>query len=139
MRQDVFMMGTVWRLAPRGFSVLAELSYFAGCSDDPYNEPLFPLILSYKSAQESVSIQRSNAGWWKAFDDPLHNTLVEIEPTGNLGVNIPRECASNGASVTRSGSSASSRKAYLIKSASFRSFLLATVKVLSCNNPPRGV
>lgn len=96
------MTGTGWRGAPRVFSVLAGLSFLAGCSDEPYKAPVFPFLSGYNSSQESSPVLLSNAGWWKAFDDPTLNTLVETALTGNLDLEIAKERVLEAEAIQRS-------------------------------------
>ncbi len=91
-----------WRYAPRVFSVLAGLSVLAGCSDEPYKAPVFSFLSGYKSAQTSSPILLSNAGWWKDFDDPTLNTLVETALAGNLSLDIAKERVIEAEAIQRS-------------------------------------
>ena len=85
------MTGQGWRRASRVFSVLTGLSVLAACSDDPYKAPVFPFLSSYKSTHASVPILLSNADWWKTFNDPTLNTLIETGLEGNLNLDIAKE------------------------------------------------
>ncbi len=96
------MTGKSWRHAPRVILVLAGLSVLAGCTDAPYKPPVFSFLSNYKSTQESASVLLSNAGWWKAFDDPTLNTLVETALTGNLDLDIAKERVIEAAAIQRS-------------------------------------
>lgn len=85
------MTGQGWRRASRVFSVLTGLSVLAACSDGPYKAPVFPFLSSYKSTHASVPILLSNADWWKTFNDPTLNTLIETGLEGNLNLDIAKE------------------------------------------------
>jgi multidrug efflux system outer membrane protein len=85
------MTGQGWRSVSRVFSVLTGLSLLAGCSDDPYKAPVFSFLPSYKSAKESAPVLLSNADWWKTFNDPTLNTLIEAGLDGNLSLDIAKE------------------------------------------------
>lgn len=96
------MMGTGRRRAPRIILFLMTLSFLAGCSDEPYKAPFFPFKPSYKHRQESASMLLSNAGWWKAFDDPTLNALVETALADNLNLDIAKERVIEAAAIQRS-------------------------------------
>jgi len=85
------MIGKSWRKAPRAFVVLTGLSVLTGCSDDPYNPPVFSFLSSYKSARDSAPVLLSNADWWKKFDDSTLNALVETGLAGNLNLDLAKE------------------------------------------------
>ncbi|MFX0547538.1 efflux transporter outer membrane subunit [Roseovarius sp. S1116L3] len=91
-----------WRRAPRAICVLAGLSFVAGCSDEPYKAPVFSFLPGYKSAQKSAPVLLSNTGWWKAFDDPTLNTLIEAALAGNLDLDIAKERVVEAAAIQRS-------------------------------------
>ncbi len=44
----------------------------------------------------------SNAGWWKAFDDPTLNALIETALAGNLNLDIAKERVIEAAAIQRS-------------------------------------
>jgi multidrug efflux system outer membrane protein len=96
------MLCTGWRCAPRAFSVLAGLAMLAGCSDAPYKAPLFPFLSGYASAPKGAPVLLDNANWWKAFDDPTLNALVETALTDNLDLDIARERVVEAAAIQRS-------------------------------------
>lgn len=96
------MTGTGWRRAPRAFSLLAGLSVLAGCSQEPYKAPVFAFLSGYNSVPESAPVLLSNVGWWKSFDDPTLNALIETALTGNLDLDIARERVTEAAAIQRS-------------------------------------
>ena len=70
-------------------AVLAVLA-MAGCSVVPvYKAPGFPFAKSF--SRSSAPILLDNAAWWKRFDDPVLNRLVETALRGNLDLKIARE------------------------------------------------
>ncbi|SHL66697.1 outer membrane protein, multidrug efflux system [Roseovarius marisflavi] len=85
------MTGKSWCHAPRAFLVLAGLSVLTGCSDDPYKPPVFPFLSSYKAARSGAPVLLSNADWWKKFDDPTLNALIETGLAGNLNLDLAKE------------------------------------------------
>lgn len=96
------MTGTGWRRTPRAVGFLISLSFLTGCSDEPYKVPLFPFKSHYNHAPESASMLLSNAGWWKAFDDPTLNTLIEMALAESLDLDIAKERVIEAAALQRS-------------------------------------
>ena len=74
-----------------GVYAAAALSVLAGCSDDPYAPPTFPFLASYKAAQNSAPVLLDNAEWWRQFNDPTLNALVEKGLSGNLSLDLAKE------------------------------------------------
>jgi len=85
------MTGRGWRRTSRAFSVLTGLALLAGCSDEPYTAPVFSFLSSYKAARDSAPVLLSNADWWKSFNDPTLDTLIETGLAGSLDLDIARE------------------------------------------------
>ncbi|MBC7285123.1 efflux transporter outer membrane subunit [Hoeflea sp.] len=85
------MAGRDRRRMSRAFSVLAGLSLLAGCSDEPYKAPVFSFLSSYKAARDSTPVLLSNADWWKTFNDPTLDALIETGLAGNLNLDIAKE------------------------------------------------
>ena len=85
------MTGKSRRNAPRAFSILAGLSVMAACSDVPYKAPSFSFLSSYKSERDGAPVLLSNADWWKTFNDPILNRLIETGLAGNLDLDIAKE------------------------------------------------
>src|SRR6056297_1240475 len=85
------MAGPGWRRTSRAFSVLTGLSLLAGCSGEPYNAPVFPFLSSYNAAQDGAPVLLSNADWWKTFNDPTLDALIETGLEGNLNLDIAKE------------------------------------------------
>jgi multidrug efflux system outer membrane protein len=83
-------------------SVLTGLSLLAACSQQAYKAPVFPFLSSYKAAQDAAPVLLSNAEWWKAFDDPTLNALVETGLEGNLDLDIAKERVAEAKAVQRS-------------------------------------
>src|SRR6056297_1618698 len=96
------MAGRNWRRSSRVFSVLMGLSILAGCSGDPYKRPAFPFLSSYKSADSGAPVLLSNADWWKAFNDPTLDVLVETALKGNLNLDIAKERVTEAEAIQRS-------------------------------------
>jgi multidrug efflux system outer membrane protein len=64
----------------------------AGCSVGPsYNGPVFPFISSYKSGPTGIPTLLDNASWWKKFNDPVLDDLVEVALKGNLDLAVAKE------------------------------------------------
>src|SRR6056297_2347614 len=96
------MAGRNWRRSSRVFSVLMGLSILAGCSGDPYKTPVFPFLSSYKSADSGAPVLLSNADWWKAFNDPTLDALIETGLKGNLNLDIAKERVTEAEAIQRS-------------------------------------
>lgn len=96
------MTGEGWRWTSRAFSVLAGLSLLAGCSDEPYKAPVFSFLSSYKSARDSSPVLLSNANWWKSFNDPTLNELIQTGLKGNLNLDIAKERVIEAEAIQRS-------------------------------------
>lgn len=96
------MVFTGRRRAPRALFVLVGLSFLAGCSAEPYKDPIFSFLPGYKSAQKSAPVLLSNTGWWTAFDDPTLNTLITAALAGNLDLEIAKERVVEAAAIQRS-------------------------------------
>lgn len=96
------MTGKSWCHAPRAFVVLAGLSALAGCSDDPYKPPVFSFLSSYKASADSAPVLLSNTDWWKTFDDPTLNALVEIGLADNLNLELAKERVIEAQAIQRS-------------------------------------
>ncbi|WP_372675361.1 TolC family protein, partial [Aquicoccus sp.] len=95
------MAGRGWRRASRAFSVLTGLSLLAGCSDEPYKAPVFSFLSSYKAARDSTPVLLSNADWWKNFNDPTLNALIDVALEGNLNLDIARERVTEAEAIQR--------------------------------------
>ena len=95
------MTGQGRRRAPRAFSVLTCLAVLAGCSDTPYDAPTFSFLSSYKEAPATSAVLLSNANWWKSFNDPTLDALVEKGLAGNLNLDIARERVTEAEAIQR--------------------------------------
>ena len=85
------MMGLVGRRASHVFRVLTALSFLAGCSDEPYNAPVFSFLSSYKSTRDGNPVLLSNTEWWKRLNDSTLDSLIEKGLEGNLDLDIAKE------------------------------------------------
>jgi len=64
----------------------------AGCSVGPdYNGPVFPFMSSFKSGYAGLPVLLDNAAWWKKFNDPVLDGLVEEALKGNFDLEIAKE------------------------------------------------
>ena len=102
MRQDSFMTGQGWRRASHAICVLTGLSFLAGCSNEPYKAPVFSFLSSYKSARDGAPVLLSNADWWKTFEDPTLDALIETGFADNLDLDIARERVTEAEAIQRS-------------------------------------
>lgn len=96
------MVGQSRRRSSRVLSVLVGLPLLAGCSGDPYKAPVFSFLSSYKSANSGAPVLLSNANWWKTFEDPTLNALVETGLAGNLNLDIAKERVTEAEAIQRS-------------------------------------
>lgn len=90
-----------WRRASRTFRVLTALSILAGCSDEPYKVPVFSFLSSYKTARDASPVLLSNEEWWRTFDDPVLDTLIETGLTDNLDLEIAKERVTEARAIQR--------------------------------------
>ena len=85
------MAGLFWRKAGRGAALLTGLSMAAGCSDDPYAPPVFPFMASYKTQADAVPRVMAHDDWWRRFNDPVLNALVDRALLGSLDLDLAQE------------------------------------------------
>lgn len=79
------------RKTGRGIAVMATLSLAAGCTEAPYTAPIFPFLTSYKTQTESVPRVLDNLDWWRSFNDPTLDRLIEQALSGNLNLDLAQE------------------------------------------------
>jgi multidrug efflux system outer membrane protein len=80
---------------------MASLSILAGCSDEPYNAPVFSFLSQYKSARDSAPILLSNADWWTSFKDPTLDSLIEQGLSDSLSLEIAKERVTEAEAIQR--------------------------------------
>lgn len=85
------MAGLFWRNTRRGAIVLAGLSLGAGCTDDPYKAPIFPFMASYKTQSDAVPRIMAHDDWWKRFNDPVLNALIDRALLDSLDLDLAQE------------------------------------------------
>ncbi|MFB9151598.1 efflux transporter outer membrane subunit [Roseovarius ramblicola] len=101
VRQGISMTAQGWRGASRTFRVLLALPILAGCSGEPYKAPVFSFLSSYKTARDGSPVLLSNSEWWRKFEDPVLNALIETGLTGSLDLDIARERVTEAEAIQR--------------------------------------
>lgn len=80
-----------WRKAGRGMAVVATCSLAAGCTETSYTAPIFPFLATYKTQGDSVPRVLDNLDWWRSFNDPTLDRLIEQALAGNLNIGLAQE------------------------------------------------
>ena len=85
------MSNFLWRKANRSSLFLSALCLGASCTEAPYAPPAFPFLASYDSSADSVPRVLDNVDWWRGFNDPVLDQLVEQALSGSLSLELARE------------------------------------------------
>jgi len=87
------MAGTDRRKPLRSILCVAVAATVAGCDVGPsYNGPVFPFVSSsYKSGPAGIPVLLDNAAWWKKFNDPVLDDLVDVALRDNLDLVVAKE------------------------------------------------
>lgn len=86
------MTGSKRRMTPPVILALASAAALAGCAaDSPYGAPVFPFQRSFAATDRAAPVLLSNASWWRKFNDPVLNGLIERALTGNLSLEAATE------------------------------------------------
>ena len=71
---------------------MAMALFVAGCSVGPdYSGPAFPFASTFSSGRAGVPVLLDNAAWWKKFNDPVLDDLVEVALRENLDLALAKE------------------------------------------------
>lgn len=71
--------------------VVAALALGAGCTDDPYSAPVFPFMPAFKAQADAVPRVMAHDDWWKRFNDPVLNTLIDRALLDSLDLDLAQE------------------------------------------------
>lgn len=86
------MTGSKRRDASHLLLALASVAALAGCAaDSPYGAPVFPFQKSFTATDQAAPVLLTNASWWRKFNDPVLNGLIERALTGNLTLEVAKE------------------------------------------------
>lgn len=86
------MTGKFGRLRPIFGCILAAPLILSACAGDlAYQSPKFPFLKSYAGARSGEPVLLDNAAWWRSFNDPTLNTLVDRALHDNLSIALAKE------------------------------------------------
>ena len=86
------MARSKWRKALLIGLVVATSVVVMGCSRErSYTSPNFPFMNRYTSHKAAVPVLLDNVSWWRGFNDPVLNQLVDRALVGNLDLVLARE------------------------------------------------
>lgn len=86
------MTGKYGRLRPVFGCILATPFILSACAGDlAYQAPKFPFLKSYTGARSGEPVLLDNAAWWRSFNDPTLNALVERALHDNLSIALAKE------------------------------------------------
>lgn len=86
------MTGSKRRDASPLFLALASAAALAGCTgDSPYGAPVFPFQKNFAAADRAAPVLLSNASWWRKFNDPVLDGLVERALADSLSLEAAKE------------------------------------------------
>lgn len=86
------MAGADQRIPLRGILCVAVAAAVAGCDVGPvYKGPGFPFAASFAARPSGAPVFLDNVAWWKKFNDPVLDQLVEYALAGNLNLALTKE------------------------------------------------
>lgn len=86
------MVWAGWRMPWRALGCALLAVVVAGCDVLPtYKSPIFPFADSFSPKPNSAPVLLSNEAWWRKFNDPVLNALIEEALAGNLDLALARE------------------------------------------------
>ena len=76
----------------RGIFGIGLAAVVAGCAVGPsFKNPVFPFASSYGARRSGNPVLLDNAAWWRGFNDPALNGLIDKALAGNLDLALATE------------------------------------------------